>query len=740
MRNKPFRIRITQIYEYKPNNVQLGGQLIDQSVGAHLVTIYTSQDKLNIEPKIGQHWEISNDANYAIRQQPAFKSSNRYVDHWRFMHPKLQCVMPDNGSGFVSFLKQEKAFKGIGAVKAKLLWEAFGESIFSLLDNGKEAPYLGDAKITNFKAIKEVLINDETVNCLFEGYKLYSNLKYANQFVEWGIEAPVQRQLFRITDNKATDAIEFLTKNPYRLFSLGMRFNKVDKIAQEHFNIATDDNIRLTAIVEQALRSWSDRGHTIAEWQDIKNHVLKLLNGDMRLAEKASSLEGDIIGFVKKNDHYFAAGNYICERTISTRFRALAQVKRYWSHELETALQTAIPNGWILEEAQEKAVRAVHLSDIFALTGGAGTGKTTTTKIIVDTFVELGLSVHPVALSGKAARRLQQSIGIETSTIAGLLRDKNVGGENSVLVIDEASMLDSYTMWRLVTKFSPKAKIILIGDPYQLPPINAGFVLNDVISSGIINHVELDVVRRTGATSTIPEYSKLVRDNVIPPSLTTKDIHFQNVSNDMVDDAIAAHKAFKNCMVVASTNATVRTVNERLQSELNSIGKLLNLDGMPIAKGNYEFREGDPIVFTLTSYQHDIQNGTLGQIKNVSPTKEYACSVELEDLDDYGKKKILRVPWDLFEFIELAYCLTLHKLQGSQSENIILLIEDNILLDCSWIYTAITRTENEVIIIANEQIFRMGVKRKSAMCYRKTGLGKMLNNPEKSKENDKITE
>ncbi|MFA0025758.1 AAA family ATPase, partial [Vibrio sp. 10N.261.49.A5] len=139
------------------------------------------------------------------------------------------------------------------------------------------------------------------------------------------------------------------------------------------------------------------------------------------------------------------SGNYIFEKTIAKRFSKLSKRESHWQSELEATFISSIPNGWKLEDAQSRAVRTALISHIFALTGGAGTGKTTTTKLIVDAYQQLGFSIFPVALSGKAVRRLQQSIGIDCMTIARLLRKDSIVVENSVLLIDEASMLDAYT-------------------------------------------------------------------------------------------------------------------------------------------------------------------------------------------------------------------------------------------------------------------------------------------------------
>jgi exodeoxyribonuclease V alpha subunit len=720
--SEEFLVRITCIYQYKPDSVKLGAVFVNHKAGAHRIEILTTQNQLNIDPKIGQQWAIRKERNYAIRQQEVSKGV--FVDVWRFMEPKLQCVMPDNGVGFVTFLSSEKSFPGIGTVKAQLLWDEFRSSIFNILEQNRYALYEPDPSITNLDAVKKILIREDTVHSLWNGYKEYSNLKYASKLVEYEIEAPIQRQLFRMADQ---DAIAFLKQNPYRLYSLGMRFEKVDSIAQKHFSVAPDSEMRISAIVEHALRLWSDKGNTVADWEDIEPALRRFLDNDESLIEIARHVEGDVIGFIKRGNQYFVSGNYIFEKTIAKRLLKLRKARQSdWSNELERVYVKSVPEGWVLESAQEKAVRTALLNSAFVLTGGAGTGKTTTTKLIVDAYIKMGYTIYPVALSGKAARRLQQSIGIETNTIARLLRLQAISDEKSVLIIDEASMLDAYTMWRLVTHIHDETRIILIGDPYQLPPINAGFVLNDTVKSGVISHVELDVVRRQGKQSTLPGYATAIRNGCLPESLTTTDVVFQESSDDIYLDALEAYRKYEGAMVVASTNDTVRNVNKLLQASLNPGGQVLDLTGMPVERGSYEFREGDPIVITLTNYKSDVQNGMLGIITSVAATEEFACTVQLEDLDEEGNKRILNVDWLLFEYIDLAYCLTLHKLQGSQAPNVVVLLERGMLLDRSWIYTAITRAEKTVHMIGSKSDLYHGVRKQGAVGTRKTGLSEML--------------
>jgi exodeoxyribonuclease V alpha subunit len=212
----------------------------------------------------------------------------------------------------------------------------------------------------------------------------------------------------------------------------------------------------------------------------------------------------------------------------------------------------------------------------------------------------------------------------------------------------------------------------------------------------------------------------------MPPSLSTAEIVFQESSDDILQDAVDAYLKYEKAIIVAPTNATVRSVNIKLQSEVNVTGSPLDLIDMPITEGSYQFRVGDPIVFTLTCYRNDIQNGTLGVIKEAVPNDDYACVIELEDLDEYGDKRIIKVDWQLFEYIHLAYCLTLHKVQGSQTKNVIILVERGLLLDRSWLYTAVSRAEDKLHIIGKESDYRYGVSKPGAYNTRKTGLAEML--------------
>jgi len=135
MKSSAYLVRITRIYQYHPDNVRLGAVFVNHKAGAHRIEILTTQEKLNIDPKVGQQWKILKEQNFSIRQQQV--STGGYVDVWRFMEPTLKCVMPDNSLGFVTFLSTEKTFEGIGKVSAQFLWNEFRSDIFNILECDK---------------------------------------------------------------------------------------------------------------------------------------------------------------------------------------------------------------------------------------------------------------------------------------------------------------------------------------------------------------------------------------------------------------------------------------------------------------------------------------------------------------------------------------------------------------------------------------------------------------------------
>lgn len=376
----------------------------------------------------------------------------------------------------------------------------------------------------------------------------------------------------------------------------------------------------------------------------------------------------------------------------------------------------------LLPKQQEAVLTAVG-SPISCITGGAGTGKTTVLRTVLRAYAQLGFQVMAVALSGRAAMRLHESIGFETSTIAKLLKDNPIETETkAILVIDEASMVDLGTMYRIVNHLHPSVRILLVGDPHQLPPIGAGLVLADIIKSGAIANVELDVVKRQDATSGIPEYSRMVRHGEIPPQLSTGCIHFHETSPDTIAQTCTElyRQAPERSRMVAATRAMTNDINQRCQQQLNSNAQRLEFSEFG-EQFTTDMTLNDPVLFTQNNYDAGVQNGSLGRLISVQQSDKHFGIVKL---DDRGEE--IELTKALLDSLELGYAVTLHKAQGSQFPRVIVALSDSSMIDRAWLYTAITRAEVELHLVGTKQKMHHAIRSLSAHHTRQTHLAQLL--------------
>jgi exodeoxyribonuclease V alpha subunit len=406
------------------------------------------------------------------------------------------------------------------------------------------------------------------------------------------------------------------------------------------------------------------------------------------------------------------------EKVIAKRFKALSTQKDAWTNNHQSALSKMLNElPYSLTGEQLDAIKASMTNSISCITGGAGTGKTTVIRTALRAYNEMGFTIIPVALSGRAAKRMHESIGFVTSTIAKLLSEKPVGEGKQLLVIDEAGMVDVATMYRIIKHLHPSVRILLVGDPYQLPPIGVGIVLNDTIKSNLVPVSELTIVQRQSAESGVPDYANAIKNGNTPSKLNTGCISFHDTHND----SIAKHcvdlmlKASGESMIIAPTKKLVNEINLRAQSFKNPTGRVMELSLFD-QKYRTEFRLNDPVIFTKNNYQAGVQNGSIGRLVSIDDWG----AVELED------GSILELDNALFDSLQLAYGITLHKGQGSQFKNVIVALSSSKMVDRSWLYTAVTRVETKLEIVGPEYIFHQAVGRLSASNTRKTYLADLI--------------
>jgi exodeoxyribonuclease V alpha subunit len=501
-----------------------------------------------------------------------------------------------------------------------------------------------------------------------------------------------------------------------------MNFKAVDTLTYKHFTTTPDEPNRLTAAIEMVLKEHGSNGHTKANINDIKPRLFKLLN-NIELVNKALEQGSKTLSFIKKDKTYHLANAYIMENVVAKRFNTLNMGTDNWDIQFEHSYNEAVSQlPYDLTEEQIEAIKISLTHQISCITGGAGTGKTTVLRTVLRTYNELGNTIIPVTLSGRAAMRLHESIGFITSTIARLLRESPIEQETkSILVIDEASMIDIATMYRLVTHLHPSVRMLFVGDPNQLPPIGAGIVLADMIKSKKIPVSELSIVKRQDEKSGIPLYSKAINDGHIPENLSVGNIQFHDVSNlNIAQYCVNLMQTIEgDCKIMAPTKVLVKEINQLGQQTLNPVGKLMEVEDFGIIYKT-DFRLGDPVIFTANNYNAGVQNGSLGRLISVERENDIWGVVKLDDGHEIELDKAL------FDSLEQAYAITLHKAQGSQFKTVIVALSYSQLIDRAWLYTAVTRSEINLHIVGLKNTFKRAINTQSARYIRKTALADLI--------------
>ena len=479
----------------KPDSYQV-------NTGKYYVTVKAKPDALPAQPSIGQHWLVK-----GLRSIVEVCHADYLMQQHTYENPEnIECQLPETGEQLIQFIAKEKDFKGIGESKARALWEMLGRDLHKTFQNDTTE---------NRERLKKLLSN-ESIDALFSGYAKYKNLAYCNWMSEHKIPASVQQRLLKHHGNQSIEAIK---SNPYLLAGFGMSFVDIDRIATNKslgLQIELIDHRRLSSALELAIRKEIEKGHTYTSEQQLRPHLMKLLK-DKVLVSKAFEAGYDKAQYILNPTTvtYHPTAQLLMESVVAKRLLSLHQQKDLFDDRATNAFLAALKEiPYSLTDKQREAVTAALDNAAACITGGAGTGKTTVLRIALNAFKAMGYSIHAVALSGRAAMRLHESVGLKTMTIAALLRQEPIEPDliepDHLLVIDEASMIDLPTMYRLVTHLDPSVRIIFTGDPDQLPPIGCGKVLSDIVESKTIANTRLDIVKRQeGSVNRHPKLTHL---------------------------------------------------------------------------------------------------------------------------------------------------------------------------------------------------------------------------------------
>ncbi|MGK7871402.1 SF1B family DNA helicase RecD2 [Falsiroseomonas sp. E2-1-a20] len=608
--------------------------------------------------------------------------------------------------------------RGIGPVYATKLVRAFGEAVFELIEQEparlREVTGIGPKRAARIiagwadqKVIREIML-----------------FLHAH-----GVGTSRAVRIYKTYD---VEAVRLISENPYRLARdiRGIGFLTADRVA-ERLGIDKTAMIRVRAGISFALAEAMDEGHCGLPADELATLTEKLIEVPPALIETALTLEletGEVVADqVEGRRCVFLAGLYRAEQVIAERLRVLAAGRPPWP-EIDVA--KAVPwvearTGLTLAESQLVAVRLALRSKVLVITGGPGVGKTTLVNSILKILTAKGVEVALCAPTGRAAKRLSESTGLEARTIHRLLEtDPKTGGFKrddthplacDLLVVDETSMVDVPLMRALLRALPDRAALLVVGDVDQLPSVGPGQVLADVIVSSAVPVVRLTEVFRQAAQSRVIVNAHRINHGQMPELEATEgsDFFFVEAAEPeegvrrllaVVRDRIPARFGLdpvRDVQVLCPMNRGglgARALNLELQQALNPPGDLR------VERFGWTFCPGDKVMQVANNYDRDVFNGDLGVIGGLDLEEG-----ELTVLFD-GRPVVYGFG-ELDELV-LAYATTIHKAQGSEYPAVVipLTTQHYAMLARNLLYTGVTRGKRLVVLVGQRRALAIAVK------------------------------
>ncbi|MDC0230655.1 ATP-dependent RecD-like DNA helicase [Aureispira] len=660
----------------------------------------------------------------------------------QFKVEQFDVKIPSTTRGIEKYLASGSV-AGIGDVFAKRIVDHFGESTLKIFDVAPQR--LLEIEGIGKKKLQRIQIS----------WSKQKDIRQVMIFLQnYGVSPAFAQRIFKTYGQKS---IEKVKENPYRLSTEidGIGFKKADVIAQQ-MGIAENATIRIESGIEFTLEQMARSGHSCYPLDDlIKESAILLAVKPEEVKNGVHQLGSTNRVFLKilhrtetkPQTFVWSKLNYQYEKEIAEEIRRLQLFEDKISFEdWKVAIEKSSKNqGITLAQQQEEAVAKSVREKIHIITGGPGTGKSTITKVLLDICLEHTSSILLAAPTGRAAKRLTEITKRKASTIHSLLTYDFVSGyfrknkkdqlECDVIIIDEASMIDSFLMSAFLKAIPDKAKIVLVGDIDQLPSVGAGNVLSDLIKSGQVPVTKLTEIFRQAINSQIVLNAHKINQGIFPDIRTEKDSdfffitehnpqriiqHVLGLISKRIPKAYKFHK-FKDIQILCPMNkGKIGSIefNRIIQLQLNP-----NKTDEDTGVGHRKFVEGDKVIQTRNNYDKGVYNGDIGFIKKI-------LEVDKLVFVEFDRKEIEYEFNELLE-LDLAYAVSVHKYQGSESPCIIMPVHEayNLLLFRNLLYTAVTRGKSLVILVGTRAAVNIAIKNDKAH-NRYTGLVSMLQKKE----------
>ena len=652
-----------------------------------------------------------------------WKVDKRYGS--QFVAATWEETMPATVYGIEKYLGSGLV-KGIGPRFARAIVQRFGTETIDIIETEierlYEVPNIGRKRVAKIRESWEKQKDIKNVMLFLQGY---------------GVSTAYAAKIYREYGKESIDKVR---ENPYRLADdiWGIGFKTADGIAAK-MGYGKEDPRRCRSGILYTLGQLSDEGHVYAgEEQLVKTAGQLLEAGETAIRDTlAGMLQAEDL--ILDKDAIYLPPFYHAECGTSRRLRDLAEsTGRSLFDGLFDPSSLTAETGIEYDEVQLAAIRQAVTSKVMVLTGGPGTGKTTTTQGIIAALKKAGLRVLLAAPTGRAAKRMSEATGMEAKTIHRLLEYNPQDGykrndenplEGDALIVDECSMIDILLMNNLLKAVPVGMRLVFVGDIDQLPSVGAGNVLRDIIDSQRIPVVRLVRIFRQAQKSRIVMNAHTINQGRFPDTSNGRDTDFFFMRED--DPERAAETIVR--LVKERLPRAYRESPDRIQvltpmqrgvvgaANLNLLlQQALNPSGPSLGRGGYTYRQGDRVMQLRNNYAKEVFNGDLGYIREVD-TEDRMLTVDFD-----GKK----VEYDVTELDELtlAYATTIHKAQGSEYPIVVMpvLMTHFVMLQRNLIYTGITRAKKICVLIGAMKALAYAVRNMSVL-KRNTSLRERLN-------------
>lgn len=634
------------------------------------------------------------------------------------------------------------AIKGVGIALAARIVRRFKSDTFRIIEEEPERL----AEVKGISERKAMEIADQ-VNAK-------RDLRQAMIFLQqYGISTTLAVKIY---NTYGQEIYGILKENPYRMADdvEGVGFRTADEIASR-VGIRTDSDFRIRSGIQYALLQASNEGHTYLPMPELTQRASNLLQIEPEYIEKHyMNLAMDrkiIMRQVDDTTQIYASSFFYMEANTATMLKQLNASFEVPDIEIEERLrQIEKQTKMDLDEHQVEAVKEAVRNGLLVITGGPGTGKTTTINTIIRYFELEGMDIFLAAPTGRAAKRMSETTGFEARTIhrmlelnggmegnAGFERNEQNPLETDVIIIDEMSMVDISLMYSLLKAIAAGTRLILVGDVNQLPSVGPGSVLKDIIDSNEFHTVKLTKIFRQASTSDIIVNAHKINRGE-PVSLDNKSMDFFflkryeadkiiNVTLQLIKQKLPKFVGASEYDIQVLTPMRkgllgVERLNGILQMYLNPADKRKREK----EHGSTIFREGDKVMQTKNNYQLEweirskyglcidkgtgIFNGDMGIIEEIN---DFAETMTVS----FDEGRMVEYPYKLLDELELAYAVTIHKSQGSEYPAVVipLLSGPRMLMNRNLLYTAVTRAKKCVTIVGNDTTFNQMIENNSQL-------------------------